>query len=145
MGDFTQFQEPVWDRFFDFIFECDEDLNRAEVQEELRRRGIDVTRAVNKVQQAPRTAKARAELEAARKSRLGLLARARGISLPDIGGSLEELKRRIAEQFQGQAQAAFFRRLEAAESKEDLQSLLEDAHLLDALSEESGDVRAEAE
>ena len=38
MGDFTQFQEPVWDRFFDFIFECDEDLNRAEVQEELRRR-----------------------------------------------------------------------------------------------------------
>ena len=51
MGDFTQFQEPVWDRFFDFIFECDEDLNRAEVQEELRRRGIDVTRAVNKVQQ----------------------------------------------------------------------------------------------
>ncbi|MGO8903026.1 MAG: hypothetical protein ACLQU5_32485 [Isosphaeraceae bacterium] len=145
MGDFTQFQEPVWDRFFDFIFECDEDLNRAEVQEELRRRGIDVTRAVNKVQQALRTAKARAELEAARKSRLGLLARARGISLTDIGGSLEELKRRIAEQFQGQAQAAFFRKLEAAESKEDLQSLLEDAHLLDALSEDSDDVRAEAE
>ena len=85
------------------------------------------------------------ELEDARKSRLGLLARVKEIALPDIAGGLEELKRRIAEQFQGQAQAAFFRKLEAVESKEDLRSLLEDAHLLDALSEESGDVRAEAE
>jgi hypothetical protein len=145
MGDFTQFQEPVWDRFFDFVFECDEDLSRAEVQEELRRRGIDVTRAVSKVQQVLRTAKARRELETARKSRLGLLARVKEIAHPGIAGGLEELKRRIAEQFQGQTQAAFFRKLEAVESKEDLRSLLEDAHLLDALSEESGDVRAEAE
>lgn len=144
MADFTQFQEPVWDRFFDFVFACDEDLSRAEVQEELRRRGIDVTKAVNKVQQAVRTAKARSELDAARQSLPGILEKARRIRLPDVGAGLEELKRRIAEQFRG-AQAAFFRRLEDAESEEDLRSLLEDADLLDALSGEDDDARAEAE
>ena len=146
MSDFTRFQEPVWDRFFDFVFACDEELSRSDVQEELKRRGIDVTKAVNKVQQALRTAKARAELKAARQSRPALLAKARRFSLPDIGAGLEEIKRRIAELFrESHVQAAFFRKLEAAESEEDLRSLLEDAELLDALSEEEDDARTEAE
>ena len=90
MGDFTQFQEPVWDRFFDFIFECDEDLNRAEVQEELRRRGIDVTRAVNRCSKRSAPPR-RGRRPRWRERAVGVLpARARGISLTDIGGSLEE-------------------------------------------------------
>lgn len=146
VGDFTRFQEPVWDRFFDFISECDESLSRSEVQAELNRRGIDVTKAVTKVQQALRTAKARAELEAARQSRPRLLERARSILPPNIAGELVELKQRVAERFRmGQVQAAFFRKLEAANSVEDLRTLLEDAELLDALTVEDDDARAEAE
>jgi hypothetical protein len=146
VGDFARFQEPVWDSFFDFIFACDEDLSRSEVQAELKRRGIDVTRAVNKVQQALRTAEARVELEAARRSRPRLLEWARSIALPSIAGGLVELKTQIAERFQaGQFQAAFFRKLETAESVEDLRTLLEDAELLDALTGEDDDARAEAE
>jgi hypothetical protein len=146
VGDFARFQEPVWDSFFDFVFACDEDLSRSEVQAELTRRGIDVTKAVNKVQQALRTAKARAELEAARQSRPHLLDRVRSIPLPDIAGGLAELKHRIAERFQaGQVQAAFFRKLEAAESEDDLRTLLEDAELLDALTGEDDDARAGTE
>ncbi len=146
MGDFTRFQEPIWDRFFDFVFACDEDLSRSEVQEELRRRGIDVTPALTKVQQALRTARARADLESARQSRPSLLAKIRRFSLPDVGSNLDELKRRIAEQFGGgQLQAAFFRKLEAAGSEDDLRSLLEDAELLETLSEEDDDGRAQAE
>ena len=61
VGDFTRFQEPVWDRFFDLVSEGDEHLSRVEVQEELKRRGVDVTRAVNKVQQALQTSKAKLE------------------------------------------------------------------------------------
>lgn len=146
MGDFARFQEPAWDRFFDFVFACDEELSRSEVQAELRRHGIDVTKAVNKVQQALRTAKARADLEAARQSRPRLLERARSILPPNVTGELVELKQRIAERFRaGQVQAAFFRNLEAANSVDDLRTLLEDAELLDALTEENEDARAEAE
>jgi hypothetical protein len=146
VGDFARFQEPVWDRFFDFVFACDEDLSRSEVQAELSRCGIDVTKAVNKVQQALRTAKARAELEAARQSRSRLLELARSISTTNVAGGLVELKRLIIERFRpGQVQAVLFRKLEAANSVEDLQTLLEDAELLDALTEGDDDARAEAE
>jgi hypothetical protein len=146
VGDFARFQEPVWDRFFDFIFASDEDLSRSEVQAELSRRGIDVTKAVNKVQQALRTAKARADLEAAHQCRPRLLARVRSIPLPNVTGGLVEIKRQIAERFRaGQIQAAFFRKLEAADNVEDLRTLLEDTELLDSLIEEDDDARAGAE
>jgi hypothetical protein len=145
VGDFTRFQEPVWDRFFDLVSEGDEDLSRVEVQEELKRRGVDVTRAVNKVQQALQTSKAKLELEMARKIRPGLTAKARRLALPDIGARLEDLKRQVLEQFRGEVQMAFFRKLEGAESEEDLRTLLEDAKLLDALSEEPDDAGGQAE
>ncbi len=44
-----RFDASVWDRFFEFITPSDEGLSRGEVQEELRRAGIDVSRAVAKV------------------------------------------------------------------------------------------------
>lgn len=147
MGDFKRFQAPVWDRFFDFVSECHEDLTDREVRDELKRRGIDVTKAFGKVQQALRTAKARADLESARASRPDILKRIQSRAITGISGSLEDVKRAISRQFQGsgQVQAAFFRKLENAESEEDLRSLLEDAQLLDALSSESNDVDPETE
>ena len=139
MGDLSRFQEPVWDQFFDFVFECEHELNRAQIQEELRRRGVDLTDARKRVRRALETANARSKLELARANRPGILARIGSVVPAEFGASLEEMKRAVLAKFQGQAQLAFFRNLEAAESEEDLKSLLEDAHLLDALSED-GDV-----
>ena len=134
MGDLSRFQEPVWDRFFDFVFDCDEGLTRAEVQEELRRRGIDLTQARTRVRKAFETARARAKLQEARESRPRILASIGRIVPPEVGTTLEDMKRAIAAEFRGQEQLAFFRKLEVAESEDDLRSLLEDAHLLDALA-----------
>jgi len=145
MGDFSRFQEPVWDRFFDFVFDCDDGLTDEQVEEELRRRGIDVKRAFGRVQQALRSAKAKADLEAARRARPMLLAKVKRFKVPEIGGTLDEIKRAITQQLQGQVQGAFFRSLEAAEREEDLRSLLVDAQLLDALSGEPDDAGTEAE
>ena len=146
MGNFTRFQAPVWDRFFDLISECDENLSDDQVDAELRRRGIDVTRAFSKIQQALQTAKARAELEAAKKSRPSILKRVKGFAIEGDSGSLDEVKRAIAQRFQSrpQVQAAFFRKLDEAESEDDLRTLLEDAQLLDALSSECNDADPEA-
>jgi hypothetical protein len=139
VGDLSRFQEPVWDRFFDFVFDCEEGLTRAQIREDLRRRGIDLTDARRRVRLALETAKARSKLELARANRPGILARLGQIITPEVGASLEEMKRAVSARFRGQSQLAFFRKLEAAESEQDIRSLLEDAHLLDALSED-GDV-----
>jgi hypothetical protein len=56
----SRFPEPVWDRFFDFVFVGDEGLTYDQVQEELRRRGIDLTQAQARVRKVLETAQARA-------------------------------------------------------------------------------------
>lgn len=142
MDDFVRFREPVWDRFFDFIYEDDEGLTDAQVDEELRRRGIDVTRAFGRVQQALQSAKARAELEAARKSRPSLLRQLKGITGSSTGAALDELRKLIAGKPGGQIQAAF-RKLESTASEEDVRSLLDDIRRLDELAGETGDAGTE--
>ncbi len=147
MFDFTRFQAPVWDRFFDFVSDCDDGLTDEQVREELRRRGIDIKRAFGKVQQALRSANARAELERAKQSRPTILEKLRRIKLPEIGGTLDDVKRAISQQLQGrvQVQGTFFRKLEAAGSEEDLRSLLEDAQILDLLGKEDAHDGTEAQ
>jgi hypothetical protein len=143
MADFSRFQAPAWDRFFDFICEGDEELSDDQVRDELRHRGIDVTRALSKVQQAVCAARARKELEAAKRSRPAILERLKRIRkrLPDVGGTLDDVKRALASELQGrpQLQGTFFRKLEAAASEDDLRSLLEDSQLLDLLGKEDPD------
>lgn len=145
MGDFVRFREPVWDRFFDFVYDSDEGLTDTQVDEELRRRGIDVTRAFGKVQQALRSARARAELEAARMNRPGILRLLRDSADSFSSAAIEEIRRLITQKSGGQVQAAFFRKLESAASEDDLRSLLEDLHRLDALGEGAGDAGTETE
>ncbi len=143
MADFSRFQAPAWDRFFDFICEGEEELTDEQVRQELRRRDIDVTRALSEVQQVVRTARARQELEAAKRSRPAILERLKRIRkrLPDVGESLEDIKRALALELQGRAQlqGTFFRKLEAAASEDDLRTLLEDSQLLDLLGKEDPD------
>ena len=143
MSDLSRFQDPVWDKFFDFVFAGDEALTRNQVQEELRHQGIDTARALSRVEQALRAAEARTSLELARNKRPGLVAKLSHVVAPVASGIRNSLRQVIAERFEGTAQAAYFRKLEAA-TDEDLQSLLDDLYRLEAISEESDDARSTA-
>jgi hypothetical protein len=134
MSSINQYDDKVWDRFFDSLY-CDEP-SREEVRERLRAAGIDVAPAVQRVQQALKTARARAELEAARVARRPLLERMQGIVSPVTEQLREGLRALINERFSGSGQLAYFRKLEEAASEEDLQSLLEDLRRLEKLSED---------
>lgn len=59
MNDLPQFDEAVWDKFFEFIQPPEETMARTELQEELQGLGIDVSRAVSKVRNALEAANAR--------------------------------------------------------------------------------------
>src|SRR5262249_3710532 len=123
--------------------ECTE-LSQAQVKDELKRRGIDVTRAVHAVREAMERKRARASLSAVATKRAGLLQRFQ----QQIGKSLEvgraELQRLISERLTGHVQQAYFNRLESAASDEDLRSLLTDLAALDHLTLDPGSDDGEA-
>jgi predicted TIM-barrel fold metal-dependent hydrolase len=139
MSDLKKVPNPVWDRFFEFVFPCDEQLTRTEVQSELRRLGIDVKRAVSRVHQALASSKAREDLDIAKANRAQVMQKLEHFAAPVVEGLRENLRALIAQRFQGTVQAAYFRKLETAASDADLQSLLEDIHRLEALSEGPND------
>lgn len=58
------FDDATWDKFFDFIYDDEDDLSAEEVREELEARGIDLTAADQTVLES--LAKARAVAEGGR-------------------------------------------------------------------------------
>jgi hypothetical protein len=144
MGDFARFREPVWDRFFDFVYENDEGLTDTQVDDELRRRGIDVTRAFGSIQQTLQSSKARTELEAAKQSRPSVLRQLKGITRTSVGAALDELRILITGNSGGRIQASF-RKLESTASEEDVRSLLDDIHRLDELAGGADDAGTKTE
>lgn len=141
MADLKKFPDPIWDRFFGFVFPDDEPVTREEVQQELQRLGLDVKRAVARVQLALQATQARADLEAARAERPRLMERLRQVVAPVAGGLREHLQALIGQKLQGSVQAAYFRKLEHAATDDDLQSLLEDIYRLEALQEGADDAK----
>ncbi len=141
MADLTKFPDPIWDRFFGFVFPDDEPATREEVQQELQRLGLDVKRAVARMQLALQATQARADLEAARAERPRLMERIKQVVAPVAGGLREHLQSLIGQKLQGSVQAAYFRKLEHAATDDDLQSLLEDIYRLEALQEGTDDAK----
>ena len=139
MTDPRRFPDPVWDRFFEFVFPCDEPMTRAEVQGELSRLGIDVRGACSKVQQALLAREAQAELKNAKDRRLQILEKLEGVIAPVTEGIRDNLRALISGCFKGTVQAAYFRRLESAATDADLQSMLDDIHKLEFFSEGQAD------
>jgi hypothetical protein len=133
MADLKRFPDPVWERFFDFVYGCEENLTRTEVQEDLKRLGIDVSKAVSRVQETLASARARAALADARARRPGIISQLREVAAPAAGALRDHLRGLIEGKFRGTAQAAYFRKLESAATDEDLESLLEDIHRLESL------------
>ena len=134
MSKLDRYEDKVWDRFFDEVAEPVKTLTRKEVQEELKQRRVDVTNAVARVHQAVASARARAELDAARAMRLDIVERLTSVVAPEIDGLRERLGAIISGRLQGSAQAAYFRKLEEAADDDDLRGLMDDIERLDALA-----------
>jgi hypothetical protein len=145
MADLEKYPDAVWDRFFGFVFPDEEPATREEVQQELQRLGLDVKKAVARVQLALQAVQARADLEAARAQRHGLTERLKQVVAPVAGGLRAHLQTLIGQKLQGSVQAAYFRKLEHAATDDDLQSLLEDMYRLEALQEGADDVKPAGE
>ncbi len=138
MADLKKYPDEVWDRFFGFVFP-DEPISREQVQQELKRLGLDVKRAAARVRLALQATQARAELDAARLQRPRLMEKLRQVVVPAATGLRNCLEKIIGERLQGSLQAAYFRKLESAATDDDLQSLLEDLYRLEAMEEGAGD------
>jgi hypothetical protein len=136
MSDLRQFDDRIWDRFFDFVYPCEPRKSREEVQAELRRLGINVKSAVNAVLQTVEMAKARAQLSAAKQRRATIGATLGHVVPPPPEELRSTLRQLIAQRFGSSETAAHWYKLEKEASDDDLRSLLSDMQLLETLSEE---------
>lgn len=131
-----EYSNEVWDHFFDFVAPPLEEMTIAEVRSELKARKIDTTKAMARVREAVATAKARAELEAARIKRPGIVERLSAVVAPKLEGLREQLDQVIAKSLQGEVQLAYFRKLQEAADEQDLSRLMDDIARLDALADD---------
>ena len=135
MNELDRYADEVWDRFFDFVSEPVSDLSQQEVSEDLMRCGLDITKAVSRVQRALATAKAKNELAIARKKRTSIVDKLTSVVAPKVDGLRERLDEMIAGKLKGSVQAAYFRKLEEAADEDDLRRLMDDIERLDALAD----------
>lgn len=144
MKNLEHYDERVWSRFFDFVFQDEENMSRSEVQKELSRMHIDMRQAKEKLHRALRHARdsqvAIASLQVAKEKRPALLARLASIRKPSVTMIKEALRKEITKRFSGSQQAVYARKLEEA-SEADLESMLDDVSLLDAFLKDSDDAK----
>jgi hypothetical protein len=134
---------PVWDRLFELLFPCDENLTDAEVDAEIARLGIDMTPAFRRLHKMIEAQRAKAHFANAKERRIAIAEQIRDIAAP----RLDDLRRQVGDFLEkmksDKAQLAYFHKLERAASEEDLQSLLDDIEKLEALKELKDDSQGE--
>jgi hypothetical protein len=140
---FEHFNNDLCEKLFDFIYPDESSMSDKEVGAELRRLGIDVRPAWDKIQMAldrsKQAERARKELESARRKRPSNLAKLKGLQIPSIPNIREEMHKWVEERFAGPDKAAYCRRLEGVSDK-DLKTLIEDLSLLEEFSKDSNNV-----
>ena len=141
MRDSKESDEKLLERLFDFLFPGDEGMTRAEVQEDLRQRRINVGSVVERVEDALTRAtereRAEAALESARKRRPSALKVIQDTVAEKAGLVRESIEKLLREKLAGAEQAVYMRKLKSAASDEDLLSLLDDLARIEKLPEES--------
>jgi len=132
---------PVWDRLFELLYPCDDDLTDEQVDAELARLGIDMKPAFQRLHKMIETQRARAQLLAANEKRATIGERIREI----VSAPLEDVRRQIKDvvgRMKGdEVQLAYFHKLETAASEQDLQSLLDDLEKLEVFKELRNDAQ----
>ena len=139
MSDPIATKYSVWDKLFELIFTCDEDLSDAEMDAELNRRGIDMKPAYRRLHKMVELQKAQSRLAAAKSIRTTLSERIRDVVAPKVEDLRAGVRNLIGQAVRGQEQLAYFHKLEGATSEEDLQSLLDDLEKLAAIREIQND------
>lgn len=124
----------VWDRFFDFVSEGDDQLTRDEVRAELKQFGVDPSPALASVKAALEARRAQAALAAAKQHRASMTSRLFGVVSQSTEQMRTNIRKYIEERFEGSGQAAYFRKLNETASDDDLQSLMDDLARLNALT-----------
>ncbi len=126
---------PVWDRLFELLYPCGENLTDQEVDVEISRLGIDMKPAFSRLHKIIEAQRAKAEFASAKERRATIGERIRNVVAPRLDDLRNGVKN-IIEKLKGdEAQLAYFHKLEGAASEEDLQSLLDDLEKLEAMQE----------
>ena len=139
MSDSIATKYSVWDKLFELIFPCDEELSDAEIDAELHRRGIDMKPAYRRLHKMVEMQKAQSRLAAAKSIRATLAERVRDVVAPKGEDLRAGVRNLIGRAVHGKEQSAYFHKLEGATSEEDLQSLLDDLEKLAAIREVQND------
>ena len=132
-----QDDDKMREDLFGFLSANLDDLARCEVQDELRDRGIDMSRAFKRIGAALETAKARAALEEARIARPTVVAKLQSVitgATTDISGQIRILIERRVDR---PLQPVFMNKLKSAATEDDLKSLLDDLKRLDELAKDA--------
>lgn len=135
MSDQQRHNYPVWDRFFDLLYPCDEGVSDAEVDADLKRMGIDMEPAFRRLHKMVEAQRARAQFVTAKEMRASIVDRIRDVLAPKLDDLRTGVKELIGRAVNGPEQLAYFHKLEGAATEEDLQSLMDDLEKLAALRE----------
>lgn len=133
MRKLEQFDERVWDRFFDFVVPDVARMPITEVDAELQLAGIDIQTALTRVTQALDARKAREALARARADRLSALNRFSQIVMAPIHDARAHLERLITARVPLAERPVYLRKLQKVATDTDVQSLLEDLARLEDL------------
>ncbi|MCC6357354.1 MAG: hypothetical protein IT450_01310 [Phycisphaerales bacterium] len=138
MRKLDQFDDSVWDRFFDFVTPDVEHMAQRDVDAELQRAGIDVRPALARVTHALEARRAREALARAKAERPSVVQRLADTVLRPIDDARARLESLIASRVPTAQRAVYLRKLEKVATDADVQSLLEDLARLEELDRGGG-------
>lgn len=126
MSDLQAHDKKVWDRFFELLYTCDESINDAEVEANLKEARIDMRPAFRRLAEMIEQGKARQQFAHARETRQSMMDKLRGVAGPKVTDLRNGVREFIDRVFSGPEQVAHYHKLERAATEEDLQSLMDD-------------------
>ena len=119
----------VWDRLFELLQPCDENVTDAEVDADLTHFGIDMATANQRLHKMIAEQRARLQFATAKARRTAIGERIQNVCAPKIDDLRDQLRNLIGG-LSGQDQLAYFHKLEGTASEQDLQSLMDDLEKL---------------
>lgn len=126
---------PIWDRLFELLYPCDENLTDNEVDAEIARLGIDMKPAFRRLHKMIEAQRAKAQFATAKERRTAIAEQIRDVAAPRFDDLRKQVRDSVGRMKGDKAQLTYFHKLETAASEEDLQSLLDDLEKLEVLKE----------
>lgn len=139
MAGLERFDNHAWDRFFDFVAPDVAQMSTSELDAELQRAGVDVSKAVAQVRLALDARAAREKLARARELRATITKKVFDFTLGPLEDARQILHQMISNCAPQAQRGVLFRKLEQAATDDDVRSLLEDIQRLDQLDPGGGD------